>query len=383
MYSINIEYELYRKSQSAKRKGVSPMQTPFWQGPSASYQVQIIHSPIFECALGIAAITRPEVIEKLERTPNQWRALWIRLPDDVRREVTRAGEVHTWRSLLFLAHRCPGLFAQPAVKHVNYFCNWLEELGPRIRIMAAPFLGRNEELCLTSALAGNSEAMSDLLSTHADNEVVSLNLEYLFRCQPEVLRKHVESLLQGWYTNTDDHHEVTFRAVEQDASQKRQLATEMSVPSLVQLATRGLSLHPEPMVDTVLLVPQLSYRPFTIVNSLPGCSVFYYPVADENMPGAHGEAELLRVAAQYKAVGDVHRLKILMRLRLGKQSVAQLADYLQLAKSTTHHHLTLLRSAGLISTLNGVYELRPQALQTMHQPFHAILGLEEEAPHDH
>lgn len=359
------------------------MQTPFWKNPTADYRVQVIHSPIFEYALGIAAITRPDVLEQLERTPNQWRALWNRLPNDVRLEVTRSGEVHSWRSLLFLAHRCPGLFEQAPASHVDYFCNWLEQLGPQIRQMAAPFLGRNLECSLNHALSGETQAINDLLASHADNEVISLNLKYLFTCDSDVLHHHLASLLKGWHVYADNHHDATFKALAEDASQKRQQSAEMSVPDLVQLATRGLSLHPEPMVDTVLLVPQLAYRPFTIVNSLPGCSVFYYPVADENMPGPQGEAELLRIAAQYKAIGDAHRIKLLVRLSHGKQSVAQLADYLQLAKSTTHHHLTLLRSAGFIATHNGVYELLPQALLTMHQPLWSMLDLQEASTRDH
>lgn len=355
------------------------MEMKSWNTSMGEYQVKVVCSPVFETALAIAAITRPEVMEKLERTPTEWRALWEVLPEAVRGEVQRAGEVHTWRSLLFLAHRCPGLLEVPPAHHVEHLCTWLDTLENDVIEAAAPFLGWHHKDTLVDAFGGNRAAKALLLETFADNPLIQLNLKYLFDASPASLREHLTSLLRGWYNHTDVHQTTTLAALQTDALEKRKLATALPIQELVRVATKGLSLHPEPRVETVLLIPQLAYRPFTIVNSLPGCSVFYYPLADSNVPGETGAADTLRIAALYKAIGDAHRVKILKRLRQGKHSLAELAEYLQLAKSTTHHHLTLLRAAGVVSAHDGIYALLPQPLLAMHEQLHAFLSLQEDA----
>lgn len=50
----------------------------------------------------------------------------------------------------------------------------------------------------------------------------------------------------------------------------------------------------------------------------------------------------------YKALGDERRLRTLKKLSITDYSLQELADYLGLAKSTMHHHLAILRSAGLV-----------------------------------
>jgi DNA-binding transcriptional ArsR family regulator len=81
--------------------------------------------------------------------------------------------------------------------------------------------------------------------------------------------------------------------------------------------------------------------------------------ADHRRPRANAgrSAELVRI---YKALGDARRLKLLKRLRDGPESL-QLAQEIGLAKSTTHHHLALLRQAGFVLIREGddTYRLRP------------------------
>jgi DNA-binding transcriptional ArsR family regulator len=50
----------------------------------------------------------------------------------------------------------------------------------------------------------------------------------------------------------------------------------------------------------------------------------------------------------YKALSDERRLRILRRLSEGETSLDELTELLDLSKSTVHHHISILRGAGLI-----------------------------------
>jgi DNA-binding transcriptional ArsR family regulator len=74
----------------------------------------------------------------------------------------------------------------------------------------------------------------------------------------------------------------------------------------------------------------------------------------------------------YKALSDERRLRILRRLSEEEASLDDLVDLLGLSKSTVHHHMSVLRAAGLVRVrINGnhheaketkTYTLRTQAL---------------------
>ncbi len=64
-------------------------------------------------------------------------------------------------------------------------------------------------------------------------------------------------------------------------------------------------------------------------------------MADTNAPPIH----LLRLA---KALADERRLRILKKLSMESCTLQELADDFGVAKTTMHHHLITLRSAGLV-----------------------------------
>ncbi len=71
------------------------------------------------------------------------------------------------------------------------------------------------------------------------------------------------------------------------------------------------------------------------------------------------------VAALYKALGDERRLRMLSILNEGDAGLMEIAERVDLAKSTTHHHLRILRSAGLVRVTvgeNKSYSLRREGV---------------------
>ena len=85
-----------------------------------------------------------------------------------------------------------------------------------------------------------------------------------------------------------------------------------------------------------------------------------YPVADEYMD-ADPDAPPEWLIKIYKALGDERRMRILRRLAKGPASLHDLTKEFDASKSTIHHHLVLLRTAGLVKVTMGAekeYSLR-------------------------
>ncbi|WP_206918768.1 hypothetical protein [Alicyclobacillus suci] len=78
---------------------------------------------MYECALGIGAFTWDEVHNKLDIVQAQVLQIKRQMSEAPKREVSLAGMHHTWRSLLYLIHRCPYLPSTAQDKHLPVFMN--------------------------------------------------------------------------------------------------------------------------------------------------------------------------------------------------------------------------------------------------------------------
>jgi len=99
------------------------------------------------------------------------------------------------------------------------------------------------------------------------------------------------------------------------------------------------------------------------------------PVIDMSAPlccapvaaGPISDGDALEIAMRLKAIADPVRVKTMSYLfSAGEQSSGELADILDLSESTVSHHLTQLRTAGLIISerrgMNMFHRVRPEAL---------------------
>jgi biotin operon repressor len=151
----------------------------------------------------------------------------------------------------------------------------------------------------------------------------------------------------------------------------RLLADSMVIEPAIERLTRGLSYRAEPGVSTVVLVPSLVHRPWTLVVH-GDRKIFCYPARLDAELGAPD----VGLVAIYRALGDGTRLRILRRLVAGPASVARVSEQLGLAKSTVHEHLESLRSAGLVQLPDsGGFELVPE-LPDLNWMLKEFLGLE-------
>jgi DNA-binding transcriptional ArsR family regulator len=146
--------------------------------------------------------------------------------------------------------------------------------------------------------------------------------------------------------------------LERDAERVESLARTLSPEDVISAATGGYDYRPEPEFSRVVLVPHAAARPWLLLCQHGDARIIGYPLPTANEPSL--EEEGVRLG---RALGDEQRMRILRRLVAGDASLAELADSVGIAKSTAHHHLALLREAGLVSLHGNArrywYSLRP------------------------
>ena len=157
-------------------------------------------------------------------------------------------------------------------------------------------------------------------------------------------------------------------------ARRQQLASGRHPGELVVEATNGYELSEDLPVDQVLLLPSYWFRPWLIINRVGSAEVLTSPVADEHLalPSAAPPPALVKLT---KALGDEGRLRLLRRMGGGPITLADAMDELELAKTTAHHHLSILRQAGLV-VIRGEGRDSRYALRA-HAPTAAATALEE------
>jgi DNA-binding transcriptional ArsR family regulator len=114
----------------------------------------------------------------------------------------------------------------------------------------------------------------------------------------------------------------------------------------------------------VLLVPHLAARPWLLLCQHRDTRIICHPARrrdrDERAATAEG---LLRLG---RALGDEQRQRILAALAGGPRDLDELAVTVGLSRSTVHHHMGLLRAAGLVALAGNArryrYGLRREAV---------------------
>lgn len=118
--------------------------------------------------------------------------------------------------------------------------------------------------------------------------------------------------------------------------------------SVVSAATRGVSYEPPAWIEQIVIAPTVAMRPFLIPMELRETAIFLCSVSDEAFEAdpAAPPRQLVKVAA---ALGDERRLRVLHLLRDGELTATEIAERLGVDRTSLHHHLGILRSAGLLT----------------------------------
>ena len=328
---------------------------------TADRQLDIVvdASRVYETLLGLFVYGEGRDAEYED--PGLFDRIEERLSPDLKAEITSAGSCWSvWLSLVALASD------HPAVREVSAFTDLIRAMDPREvrRTMLAccgpPPLRNSDDETVMRVIEGETESLSEYLPEKYEG------LRHVLAMEPV---RSVE-----WLATTIDRFYEEFMAaelesslplLEREAAAQRTVARTMPPDRFVEAATHGITFELQPNVSGILLIPSVVLRPWTVFTEKGTVRVFCYSLSDDQLT-ADPAAPPGYLVEIYKALGDERRLKLLGLLAEADADLRTLADRVDVGKSTLHHHLRILRRAGLVRAVVGpdthLYSLRKEGL---------------------
>jgi DNA-binding transcriptional ArsR family regulator len=200
------------------------------------------------------------------------------------------------------------------------------------------------------AIRGDTAARAEVRSTFGIDRHARQALDRVLDASPVALRDELVAILTDWAGRVFPRFAPeALAAIARDAgAREAELARAGSGAAVVTGATRGVAYDPPAWIRSIVLVPTVALRPFIIPAELAETAVFICSVADDSLgldPAAPPH-HLVKVAA---ALGDERRLRVLHVLRDGELTASEIAERLGVDRTSLHHHLGILRSAGLLA----------------------------------
>jgi DNA-binding transcriptional ArsR family regulator len=273
-----------------------------------------------------------------------------------------AGGDASWVNLLaLLPEGRRGGSAQDLMEAVEYATArqvWLAMAGAFV----PPVASEVPAGLLERAADGDAAAIAAVRKAMRTLDKDNPGVDRMLALPAERLRQTVLDVLKPWVDEVFlPRGAATQEVLDRDAARVRALIDHEPPERVIELASRGLEFRPEAWIQRVVLLPHVSMRPWNVLGASGGDSLICYPVADESLGWEPGSPppDLVRL---HRALGDEKRLRILAVLAGTEQAgLQELADAVDLAKSSAHHHMVILRAAGLVAVTTdgrGRYRLR-------------------------
>jgi DNA-binding transcriptional ArsR family regulator len=263
------------------------------------------------------------------------------------------------------------VYDTPAPRDVPAFLAHLRETdADEIRLHLVQFYSRDTRRStpppvIRAAIGGDPEARNEFLATsHPELEPWTNYLSRMLDVDSEAFKAELISVIEAWYERVWKPESLTIMPIlERDVEAKRELQRELPLDRFITTATNGVEFAPRPGIDRVVMIPSFVNRPLVTYNEFGEVLLIVYPVADESV-SADSDAPPLRLVRLSKALGDEKRLRILRALADGEKSLMELAEMFGVPKTSMHHHMIVLRSAGLVSVGVGQkrYRLRTETV---------------------
>lgn len=228
------------------------------------------------------------------------------------------------------------------------------------------------------AARGDEVAIRTLRRASDDDTTSPAFVDMVLATEPADLHQRLVEVLRGWHKRVWPLLETqSMTTMQRDAEAKRARIGDIDLSALVLEATNGLEWTPEPGTHRLVLLPSFVFRPWITMTSWGDTALISYPVADEHVvePSSAPSPQLVKLL---KALGDEGRLRLLQRMRSGAVSLTEAAEEMDISKPTAHHHLAILRQAGLVtiaeSGRNKTYALRGDPPAQAHEALLAYLS---------
>jgi DNA-binding transcriptional ArsR family regulator len=321
--------------------------------PPAELAVETRAAPALEFLIGVSTLTAQDRVADAKT----WVPALEECSADLRLEISRIGR-HSgklWLHLLDLADGDVADFLEEVRR--------LDALELR-RYLVGVYVPTWRDLvggaALERAAAGDQTAVRKLLAhrRYYGGEAAKA-LSLVLPLSVSQTKRRVLAILHRFAAEVFDRQaDAVVARLERDAERVESLARTLSPEDVISAATGGYDYRPEPEFSRVVLVPHEAARPWLLLCQHGDARIICYPLGEAVEPSL--EEEGVRLG---RALGDEQRMRILRRLVAGDASLAELADSVGIAKSTAHHHLALLREAGLVALHGNArrywYSLRP------------------------
>lgn len=327
--------------------------------------VEIVADPLFEALLSLFVFTSHEAGDLPDfAVGDDW---FARVREQASAELTErldrfAGASRLWIGLVGSAlalgpNRSPEMLAEQVRSSDP------EEWRRRLADLACDHCTTQEEKDLVAAaVAGDEAALSRVMA--GDACALPDELSTLIQMPTATSTGLVADTLLRFIEEVFGDGDGVALALSRDAEHKRALASTMEPAQLVETATNGITFTMVPEVDRIVLIPSVVVRPWVTIADHERTRVFCYPVAEQHLD-ADSDTPPAWLVDVYKALGDERRLRILKILKDGPASLGDITSRTALAKSTVHHHLGVLRRAGLVRVTIGAdseYSLRGESV---------------------
>lgn len=235
----------------------------------------------------------------------------------------------------------------------------IDDLVARIRSDGATTLRTNTMMSgphdshddVVSAAAGDADALERIVgftrTTHPHKLEKLIAITELTSLGDDELLDLTEAALRDLADAARDHLERVDPGLHRDADAARGLALTMTPEDVIETVTNGIEFELRPGIDSVRLIPSAVVRPWSLMLEDGSTQVFIYPASEAHLDG-DGDQPPSWLISMYKALGDERRLRILRRIAMAPATFADLVELLGMAKSTVHHHIGILRAAGLV-----------------------------------
>ena len=334
-----------------------------------TYQIHLEYSVLWECALGIAAITNTPLIKSLEKPLEYWDNIKSSLPKELLEQLDYVERNNTWKALLQLLHT-------RKFSDISEFTSYIKEIANNeLKFISLPFIGSKFQVLRNKAALGEDSAILEMKKLTNDNPFFPQYIEFISKTNGNHLKEHLIDVMIGWYDFVikNDLEKLT-DILRTDYEVKKQMAEKMTPEELVEWSTGGITYVPEPSVDTVLLIPQYVYRPWNIEADIENNKVFYYPIANESISPNDRYTPNNFLILRHKALGDEVRLRIVKLLFENDRTLQDITNQFNIGKSTIHHHLKILRAAKLVEIIDTKYSLKKTALEFLPKELNLFLN---------
>jgi DNA-binding transcriptional ArsR family regulator len=205
------------------------------------------------------------------------------------------------------------------------------------------------EGAIERAIAGDTEARSEVRTAFGIDRTARQAVDRVLEIGDVSLKTDFLEIVNEWAERVFPHFGPdALAAIERDREAREDQLSRIPGRAVLTDATNGVLFNPSGWVAEVVIVPTVALRPFIVPTELRETSLFVCSVADEalDVDPAAPPRRLVKTAA---ALGDDLRLRVLHLLRDEDLNASEIAERLGVERTSLHHHLGILRSAGLLA----------------------------------